>query len=48
MRQVFQQKVSDKRVTLSNGTFQETGELDNWADIVVVAQVRVPISVTFG
>lgn len=46
MRQVFIKTVSDEhgRVSISEGTFQETHVEDGWADLVVVAQVARPFS----
>jgi SAM-dependent methyltransferase len=39
MRSVFSQQVKDDRVTVAEGTFIATGIADNWADLVVIAQV---------
>lgn len=39
MRDVFSQTVEDDRVTVSEGTFEETGVDDKWADVVIIAQV---------
>lgn len=44
MRDVFSQTVKDDRVTISEGTFEKTGIDDQWADLIIIAQVR-PISV---
>lgn len=38
MRNTFQAKTQDDRVTTHEGTFTETGEQDGWADAVVIAQ----------
>jgi len=38
MRSVFSQTVTDSRVSIKEGTFQETGIVDGWADIIVIAQ----------
>ncbi|KAJ6596936.1 S-adenosyl-L-methionine-dependent methyltransferase [Mycena vulgaris] len=38
MREVFIKTISDDRVSISEGTFQQTGIEDGWADLVVVAQ----------
>jgi len=38
MRKIFTQTVTDKRVTITNGTFDNTGIEDKWADLVVIAQ----------
>ncbi|KIM28760.1 hypothetical protein M408DRAFT_132375 [Serendipita vermifera MAFF 305830] len=38
MRQTFQAKTQDDRISVADGTFTQTGEKDNWADAVVVAQ----------
>lgn len=40
MRDVFARTVKDDRIVVSEGTFGATGVMDNWADLVVVAQVR--------
>ena len=39
MRSVFSQQVKDDRVIVAEGTFTATGIADNWADLVVIAQV---------
>jgi hypothetical protein len=41
MRDVFSQTVKDNRVTIGKGTFEETGIDDQWADLVIIAQVRI-------
>jgi hypothetical protein len=41
MRDVFSKTVVDKRVSTSEGTFEQTGIEDGWADLVVVAQVSI-------
>ena len=41
MRAVFSTVVKDPRVTLSEGTFDDTGVPDKWADMVVVAMVSI-------
>ena len=38
MRQTFQEKTQDERVTVSDGTFTATGEPDSSADMVIIAQ----------
>jgi len=38
MRDVFSKTVKDDRVSIAEGTFQDTGVEDGWADLVVVAQ----------
>ncbi|KAJ7097886.1 S-adenosyl-L-methionine-dependent methyltransferase [Mycena belliarum] len=38
MREVFSKTISDDRLTIGDGTFQQTGIEDRWADLVVVAQ----------
>ncbi|KAF9053759.1 S-adenosyl-L-methionine-dependent methyltransferase [Hymenopellis radicata] len=35
--------VDDKRVTVSDGSFTESGIPDGWADLITVAQVRIPL-----
>jgi hypothetical protein len=42
MREVFCKSIEDVRVTVSEGTFDNTGVENGWADLVVVAQVRFP------
>lgn len=37
MRAVFAQTVSDTRVSLTDGTFDNTGAPDGWADVIVAA-----------
>lgn len=39
MRDIFSKTVSDERVSIADGTFQQTNVDDGWADLVVVAQV---------
>lgn len=39
MREVFSKTVEDKRVVVSEGTFDHTGVDAGWADLIVVAQV---------
>jgi hypothetical protein len=39
MRDEFNKKTADKRVTTSEGTFTATNVEDGWADIIVIAQV---------
>lgn len=41
MREQFTKTVHDERVTVSEGTFDTTPVEDGWADLVVIAQVRV-------
>lgn len=43
MRNTFNAKVSDPRVSTYAGTFDGTGVPDGWADLVVVAQVSCAI-----
>ncbi|KAK2466880.1 hypothetical protein APHAL10511_001138 [Amanita phalloides] len=38
MRTTFSQHVTDKRVTIQEGTFERTGIDDGWADLIVIAQ----------
>ncbi|KAJ7111555.1 S-adenosyl-L-methionine-dependent methyltransferase [Mycena crocata] len=38
MRDVFSKTISDERVSITEGTFQDSGIEDGWADLVVVAQ----------
>jgi hypothetical protein len=40
MRDVFSKTVQDARVTAAEGSFDNTGVEDGWADLVVIAQVR--------
>lgn len=42
MRKVFTETVNDPRVSAQEGTFDTTGIEDGWADLVVIAQVRIP------
>ena len=37
MRTVFSQQVSDPRVSLADGTFDNTGVPDGWADVIIAA-----------
>lgn len=37
MRAVFTQKVTDPRVSIADGTFDNTGVPDGWADVIVAA-----------
>lgn len=41
MRTEFSKNITDKRVTVQDGTFDRTGIDDGWADMIVVAQVRI-------
>lgn len=41
MREVFLKYTTDDRVSVSEGTFDETGVESGWADLVVIAQVCV-------
>ena len=46
MRTVFAEKTKDDRVTIAEGTFDCVDTEDNWADLIVVAQVslfRLPV-----
>ena len=43
MRAVFAEKTKDDRVTVAEGTFERVDAEDNWADLVVVAQVSTPL-----
>ncbi|GLB34909.1 putative methyltransferase [Lyophyllum shimeji] len=38
MREVFSKTVRDERVAIDNGTFENSGVEDGWADLVVIAQ----------
>ncbi|KNZ71795.1 hypothetical protein J132_07284 [Termitomyces sp. J132] len=38
MREVFEKTVIDERVTVHDGTFDNTGVEDHWADLVIIAQ----------
>ncbi|KAJ7057801.1 S-adenosyl-L-methionine-dependent methyltransferase [Mycena amicta] len=38
MREVFSKTLSDERVSIAQGTFEQTGVPDGWADVVVIAQ----------
>ena len=40
MRDAFARTVKDDRIVVSEGAFDATGVKDNWADLVVIAQVR--------
>ncbi|KAI5123342.1 hypothetical protein M0805_001767 [Coniferiporia weirii] len=40
MRAVFSKTVNDPRVSLSEGTFEDTGVPDGWADLILVATVK--------
>lgn len=46
MRGVFSKTVTDQRVSVANGTFDEMPVEDSWADLIVIAQVSftVPFS----
>jgi hypothetical protein len=46
MRDVFSKTVQDARVTAAEGSFDNTGVEDGWADLVVIAQVRFQHSTT--
>ena len=39
MRTVFAERTKGDRVTVAEGTFERVGTEDNWADLIVVAQV---------
>lgn len=41
MREVFSKTVKDDRISISEGYFDATGVEDGWADLVVIAQVRI-------
>ena len=46
MQAVFAEKTKDDRVTVTEGTFDKVDAEDNWADLVVIAQVslfRLPV-----
>lgn len=46
MQAVFAEKTKDDRVTVAEGTFDKVDAEDNWADLVVIAQVslfRLPV-----
>ena len=38
---MFAEKTRDDRVTIAEGTFDSVDAEDNWADLVVVAQVSL-------
>lgn len=44
MREAFTKNTVDSRVSITDGTFDTTGIEDGWADIVIIAQVRHPMS----
>lgn len=44
MRSQFSKSVTDGRVSISEGTFDNTGVEDGWADLIVIAQVRRIVS----
>lgn len=44
MRSHFSKSVTDGRVSISEGTFDNTGVEDGWADLIVIAQVRRIVS----
>lgn len=46
MRDVFSKTVQDDRATVSEGSFDNTGVENGWADLVVIAQVRFQHSST--
>lgn len=48
MRDVFSKTVSDERISIAEGTFQQTSVEDGWADLVVVAQVVPSLSLDCG
>lgn len=39
MRDTFNAKTEDDRVSIQDGTFQQTNLPDGWADMVIIAQV---------
>lgn len=39
MRNTFSQTIQDSRVTVADGTFNQTGVEDGWANIIIIAQV---------
>ena len=39
MQAVFAERTKDDRVTVAEGTFDRVDAEDNWADLVVIAQV---------
>jgi len=39
MRAVFAERTEDNRVAVAEGTFERVDAEDNWADLVVIAQV---------
>ena len=41
MRTVFAEKTKDDRVSVAEGTFEGVDAEDNWADLIVVAQVSL-------
>ena len=44
---VFSENVQDPRVTVSEGTFENTGIDSGWADIIVIANVSTIITFAF-
>ena len=44
MRDQFIKSVKDPRVSIREGTFDNTGIEDGWADLIVIAQVRLVAS----
>ncbi|KAG6898378.1 hypothetical protein C0992_009053 [Termitomyces sp. T32_za158] len=47
MREVFKKTVIDGRVTIQDGTFDDTGVEDHWADLVIIAQVCAVVEISF-
>lgn len=48
MRETFDKKIVDERVSCREGTFDHTSEEDGWADLVVSAQVSDGTYITAG
>lgn len=41
MREIFASTIKDSRVTLTDGTFDNTGVDDGWADAILIVTVRL-------
>jgi len=41
MQTVFVERTTDDRMTVAEGTFDRVNAEDNWADLVVIAQVSL-------
>lgn len=44
MRDVFAETIKDERVTIADGSFDNTHVDNGWADLVVIAQARSHLS----